>query len=172
MPCLHPAHPAPASQLNDWFLASRNPETGEYADLPAADKGGSRDIIHPSPPQPTAEEAGAAAAKAGKAGAATGKGASSGKPGGGKGKAAAGKEAPKCSQAFLEGLRAAVQQYMDVWQEYEPCDPSAALREWHAVLRCAAVTCCCCKPAGRRSAAACSCPPPLCRPGASLCNSS
>lgn len=116
-------------QLNDWFLGSRDPETGEYADLPAADKGGSRAIIHPAPPQPSAEEAAAAAANASKAGAAASKGSGAGKPGGGKGKAAAGEEEPRCSQAFLEGLRMAVQQYMDVWQEYEPSNPSAALRE-------------------------------------------
>ncbi len=127
------AAPSPP-QLNDWFLASRDPETGEYADLPAADKGGSRAIIHPPPPQPTAEEAAAAAAKAGKAGAAAGKSSSTGKPGGGKGKAAAGEEAPRCSQAFLEGLQAAMQQYMDVWQEYEPSDPAAALRERAAAV--------------------------------------
>ncbi|PRW20260.1 IQ and AAA domain-containing 1 [Chlorella sorokiniana] len=115
-------------KLNDWFLGSRDPETGEYADLPTADKGGSRNIIHPPPPQPSAEEAAAAAARASKAGAAAGKSSSSGKPGGGKGKAAAGEEAPRCSQAFLEGLRAAVQLYMDVWQEYEPSDPAAPLQ--------------------------------------------
>ena len=78
----------------------------------------------------------------GKAGAAAGKGPSTGKPGSGKGKAAAGEAAPKCSQAFIEGLRAAVQQYMDVWQEYEPSDPSAALREWHAELCCAELSWC------------------------------
>ena len=122
-----PAPPCRQPQLNDWFLTSRDHESGEFADLPAADKGGSRNIIHPPPPQPPAEPA-AAAAKAGKAGAAAGKG----KPGAaaGKDKGAAGEEAPRCSQAFLEGLRAAVQQYMDVWLEYEPTDPSVALREW------------------------------------------
>lgn len=86
--------------------------------------------MRPLPPAPSAEEAAAAAARAGKAGASA-----AGKPGaaaggkGGKGGAAAG-AAPVMRNAFLQGLLEAVQEYVDVWQEYEPTDPTLALREW------------------------------------------
>lgn len=49
-------------QLNDWFLKSRDPETGAFPDLPDASKGGSKCILRPPPPQPTTEEAAALAA--------------------------------------------------------------------------------------------------------------
>jgi hypothetical protein len=118
-------------QLDGWFLSSRNPESGEYADLPEAAKGGSRAIIYPPPPQPTPEEAASAAAKAAKAGSGSGKASSSSS----RGKAAQ-PEASRVSQAFVEGLREAVQQYLDVWQEHQETDPTMALRKgplccWH-----------------------------------------
>ncbi len=71
-------------QLNEWFLKSRDPETGAFPDLPDAAKGGSKSIIHPAPPQPAPEETAALAAlkdkeaKA-KSGKGKGKGARAGK---------------------------------------------------------------------------------------------
>ncbi|KAL4420798.1 hypothetical protein ABPG75_010454 [Micractinium tetrahymenae] len=109
-------------KLSDWFLKSREPETAQYGDLPDAAKGGSRDIIYPKPPEATPEEAAATAAAANKAAAAARKGGKGGK--GGKGAAP---EAPRMTAAFLQDLQAAVQRYMDVWQEYEEVDPSLAL---------------------------------------------
>jgi hypothetical protein len=44
------------------------------------------------------------------------------------------------SQAFLEGLREAVQQYLGVWQEHQETDPTLALRKGPA----ATVLCGCC----------------------------
>jgi hypothetical protein len=134
------------SQLNDWFLKSRDAETGEYANLPEAAKGGSKAIVHPPPPSVAAEAAAAAAtaakAKAAKAAA----GASSKKPaaaganssssGSSSGSGRAGKQqasavaTPTLSLEYLGGLKEAVQEYMDVWQQYEPIDPSLALRKW------------------------------------------
>ena len=111
----------PLSQLHDWFLKGRNPETGEYPSLPDSAKGGSRHILHPPPPQPTPGEAAAAAAAASKGKAAAGKG----KAGAG----TAGNGAPQLTQAFLEGLREAVQAYVQVWQGHAPADPIATLRE-------------------------------------------
>jgi hypothetical protein len=29
-------------QINAWFIANRNPQTGEYPDLPAEEEGGSK----------------------------------------------------------------------------------------------------------------------------------
>lgn len=134
------------SQLNDWFLKSRDAETGEYANLPEAAKGGSKAIVQPPPPSVAAEAAAAAAtaakAKAAKAAA----GASSKKPaasganssssGSSSGSGRAGKQqasavaTPTLSLEYLGGLKGAVQEYMDVWQQYEPIDPSLALRKW------------------------------------------
>ena len=116
-----PARP----QLHAWFLASRDPDTGDYADLPEASKGGSRDVVHPPPPPPSAEEAAAAAKAAAGAKAASSKGGKGGKGGAGGG----GEEAPQAGTAFLRALREAVQEYLDVWQEHEPADPTLALRE-------------------------------------------
>ncbi|PSC70654.1 IQ and AAA domain-containing 1 [Micractinium conductrix] len=115
-------------KLNTWFLGSRDPETGQYADLPDAAKGGSAAIVNPPPPEPTPEEAAAAAARAAKEGGAKGgakAGAKAGK--GGKGGKGGAPEAPPMSFAFLEGLRGAVQHYLDVWGEYEEADPTLAL---------------------------------------------
>ena len=128
LPPLPSAPPLP--QLNTWFLGSRDPETGQYADLPDAAKGGSAAIVNPPPPEPTPEEAAAAAARAAKEGGAKGgakAGAKAGK--GGKGGKGGAPEAPPMSFAFLEGLRGAVQHYLDVWGEYEEADPTLALRE-------------------------------------------
>lgn len=55
-----PSRPPP--QLNDWFLRSRDPESGAFPDLPDAAKGGSRRILRPPPPESTPEEAAALAA--------------------------------------------------------------------------------------------------------------
>lgn len=123
-----PSRPARRPQLHAWFLGSRHPETGDYADLPEAAKGGSRDIVHPPPPAPSAEEAAAAAKAGAKAAASSGKPAAAAKPGAGKGGGGGG-AAPQASTAFLQGLREAVQEYLDVWQGHEPADPTLALRE-------------------------------------------
>ena len=62
-----------ASQVNEWFIENRDPETGAFPDFPAEDAGGSRSIIGPAlaprvpppaPPQPSADPA-AAKGKAG-----------------------------------------------------------------------------------------------------------
>ena len=42
-------------QISAWFMASRDPVTGDYPDLPAEDAGGSRDILDPPPPPPLPE---------------------------------------------------------------------------------------------------------------------
>ncbi|KAL4857543.1 DNA mismatch repair protein 6 [Chlorella vulgaris] len=130
-------------KLNDWFLKSRDAETGEYANLPEAAKGGSKAIVQPPPPSVAAEAAAAAAtaakAKAAKAtaGASSKKpeaaGANSNSSGSSSGSGRAGKQqvsavaAPTLSLEYLGGLKEAVQEYMDVWQQYEPIDPSLAL---------------------------------------------
>lgn len=41
-------------QINAWFIANRNPKTGEYPDLPEPEAGGSKVILNP--PLPTLEE--------------------------------------------------------------------------------------------------------------------
>ncbi len=41
-------------QISAWFMANRDPETGDYPDLPPEEAGGSRDIIDPPPPPPPA----------------------------------------------------------------------------------------------------------------------
>ncbi len=61
--------------------------------------------------------------------------------------------------AFLQDLRAAVQQYMDVWLEYEEVDPTLAMREraclparLHACVPKAFLPACClpaCLPCGK-----------------------
>lgn len=136
--CRGPAAVPCPLQLNDWFLKSRDPATGEYADLPEAAKGGSRDLVLPPPPEPTPEEA-AAAAKAAQAGAASaGRGSS--------GRGAKQAAAPKVTQEFLQGLKEAVQLFMDVWQQYEPSDPTLALREPRRTLAAAAAWRCCLLP--------------------------
>ena len=42
--------------VNDWFVANRDPKTGEYPDFPTDAKGGSRDILDPPPPPPPEPE--------------------------------------------------------------------------------------------------------------------
>lgn len=44
----------PTVQINAWFITNRNPETGEYPDLPPQEEGGSAVILQP--PLPTLEE--------------------------------------------------------------------------------------------------------------------
>lgn len=46
-----------AQQISKWFLASRDPVTGEYPDLPSEELGGSKDILDPPPPPPPPEPA-------------------------------------------------------------------------------------------------------------------
>ena len=41
-----------ALQINAWFLENRNPETGEYPDLPDEADMGSKVILNPPPPPP------------------------------------------------------------------------------------------------------------------------
>lgn len=69
---------AASTQINAWFLANRNPETGEYPDLPSEADGGSKVILRP--PMPSLAEVIAANAAAGgnSAAKAGGKGAKSG----------------------------------------------------------------------------------------------
>ena len=44
--------PCVRRQISTWFMASRDPETGDYPDLPPEEAGGSRDIVDPPPPPP------------------------------------------------------------------------------------------------------------------------
>jgi hypothetical protein len=56
-------------QINAWFIANRDPKTGEYPDLPSEEEGGSKTILNPLPPSVEsllAAQAEAAAAKGGK----------------------------------------------------------------------------------------------------------
>lgn len=46
--------PTTPLQIQAWFIAHRNPETGDYPELPEPDKGGSKQILNP--PLPTVEE--------------------------------------------------------------------------------------------------------------------
>lgn len=46
--------PPGGPQINAWFIAARNPETGEYPDFPEASDGGSKPILNP--PLPTIEQ--------------------------------------------------------------------------------------------------------------------
>lgn len=39
-------------QINAWFLENRDPETGEYPDLPEESEMGSKVILNPPPPPP------------------------------------------------------------------------------------------------------------------------
>jgi hypothetical protein len=74
-------------QINAWFIEKRNPETGEYPDLPAEDEGGSKCILNPPLPtleQLLADDTNAEGAKGGKDGKKDAGKAASGKPGGGK----------------------------------------------------------------------------------------
>jgi hypothetical protein len=83
-------------------------------------QGGSRSILKPLPPVPTPEEV-SAAAKASRT-AVTG----GGRPARGGREAAAG---PTVSRRYLAGLREALQDYMDVWHQQQPVDPTLALCE-------------------------------------------
>ena len=40
----------PQLQINTWFIANRDPKTGEYPDLPPEEDGGSTPILNPPPP--------------------------------------------------------------------------------------------------------------------------
>ncbi|WIA42292.1 hypothetical protein OEZ86_008306 [Tetradesmus obliquus] len=83
-------------KINAWFIANRNPQTGEYPDLPPEEAGGSKVILQPPLPsveELLADEAAAAADKSKKGGkpgaAAAKKPAGKDAKGGGKGDAAA-----------------------------------------------------------------------------------
>lgn len=103
-------------KLNDWLLKSRDPDTGDYPDLPEEAAGGSSAIVYPLPPSPSAEAA-AAAAKAAAAAAAKAKAKASSKGG----------KAPRAPAVFVRDLRAAVQEFLHGWQDWEARDPGAAV---------------------------------------------
>ncbi|KAF6264066.1 hypothetical protein COO60DRAFT_270081 [Scenedesmus sp. NREL 46B-D3] len=113
-------------KINAWFIANRNPQTGEYPDLPADEEGGSKVILQPLLPsveELLASEAAAAGDKAKKGGkpssAAAKKPAGKDARAGGKGDAAAEGSGTSevISSAFIPLIEGAVAEYIGKWQE-------------------------------------------------------
>lgn len=126
-------------KINAWFIANRNPQTGEYPDLPPEEAGGSKVILQPPLPsveELLADEAAAAADKSKKGGkpgaAAAKKPAGKDAKGGGKGDAAAegSGTAEVISSAFIPLIEGAVAEYIGKWQE-RPAPGGASWEQQH-----------------------------------------